>query len=205
MKIFITLVALFFCFSIANAQEMVGISFVQNFSTFRFVDSEKNVEDMSYTLKYGYGLSYQREIGQNIFVEGLLSYNNKGASSTLDQEQLDWSLHYVNIGSNIGYKFTFGRLSPIVGVGLYYGRILKADQYVGTVHYDMLTLNDIKKNDFGSNIFAGIEYDYSNTGAVFFRLNESMGLLQLEKNEDVKQKMFNRTFSIQLGLLFSIN
>jgi hypothetical protein len=53
-------------------------------------------------------------------------------------------------------------------------------------------------------MFGRVEYKYSENGSLFLRINESMGLVQLEKG-DSGQKMFNRTFSIQLGLLFPIH
>ena len=65
----------------------------------------------------------------------------------------------------------------------------------------------VKKNDFGPVIFAGMEYKYSNkfleNGVIFARVNGSLGLLNLEDYKAVKQKMFNRLFSIQAGILFS--
>jgi hypothetical protein len=66
-----------------------------------------------------------------------------------------------------------------------------------------MEMNTINKNDSGVNIFGGLEYDYSDSGSVLFRISESIGLMQLEK-EDTNQEMSNRTFSVQLGLLFNI-
>ena len=194
---------LFSHITIAAQGNKVGISFLQNYSTFRYTGSDGEKDDLNYTIKSGYGLSFQKANESNFFLEGLLLYNNKGAASTLDLDQLDWSFHYINADINLGYKFIFGKLYPQVGGGIYYGRLLKADQYIGSAHYDLMDLNIISKNDIGFNIFAGIEYGYSDNGSVFLRLNESFGLLQLEKGES-DQKMFNRTFSIQLGLLFPI-
>jgi hypothetical protein len=67
-----------------------------------------------------------------------------------------------------------------------------------------MEMNIIKKNDAGVNVFGGLEYEYSDSGSVLFRISESIGLMQLEK-ENSSQEMFNRTFSVQLGLLFNIN
>jgi len=190
---------------IANeAQEInLGLSFLQNYSTFRYVGSDGKKDDLNYAIKFGYGLSFQKVNDKNFFLEGLFLYNNKGAGSNLYLDQLDWSFHYINADINIGHKFIFGKLSPHFGGGIYYGRLLKADQYIGSTHYDLLDLSIIKKNDFGINIFGGIEYGYSDNGSVFLRLKESAGLLQLEDGES-DQKMYNRTFSIHIGLLFPI-
>jgi len=187
-----------------NAQNKVGITFSQNFSTFRFVDSESNVSDLDYNIKYGYGLSFQNVFKNNLFVEGLLAYNIKGANSLLEQELLDWTFHYLNAGANIGYRFNLGKLYPQVGTGLYYGRLIRADQLNGNTYYNLMADGSIDKNDFGANIFGGLEYEYSTGGSVFLRINESIGLLNLEEGEDSSQKMFNRTFSIQVGLQFTI-
>jgi hypothetical protein len=204
MKKDLILALLIFGYININAQNKVGVTFNQNFSTFRFVDSENTVSDLDYTIKYGYGLSYQNVFKNNIFVEGLLAYNIKGANSLLDQELLDWSFHYLNAGSNIGYRLPLGKLYPSAGAGIYYGRLLRADQLIGSTYYNLLSMESINKNDFGVNVFGGLEYEYSTSGSVFLRINESIGLLNLEEGEDSSQKMFNRTFSIQVGLQFTI-
>ncbi|MFZ0280308.1 MAG: outer membrane beta-barrel protein [Bacteroidales bacterium] len=199
-------IVFFICSYIAVAAQdkKVGISFFQNYSTFRYINSEGNKDDMDYTIKFGYGLLFQQVFGKHLLLEGLVLYNNKGATSSLDLDQLDWSFHYVNAGINLGYKFMIGKLYPQLGAGFYYGRLLKADQYIGSAYYDLMVLNEINKNDFGVNMFGGLEYDYSDNGSLFLKINESIGLLQLEELES-GQKIFNRTFSIQLGLLFPIN
>lgn len=189
--------------SVMAQENMFGISFFQNYSTFRFIDSEGEKNDMDFIIKSGYGLSYRKTFDGPLFVEGIVSYNNKGAASSIDLTRLDWSFHYVNADLNLGWKFIMGKIKPQVGAGIYYGRLFKADQNIGSFHYDLMEMNTINKNDSGVNIFGGLEYDYSDSGSVLFRISESIGLMQLEK-EDTNQKMSNRTFSVQLGLLFNI-
>ena len=205
MKSIITLFTLLLALLSVNAQDKIGISFAQNFSTLRFLDSDDNKEDLDFAIKYGYGLSYQLGFHESFFVEGNLFYNTKGANSTLDLQKLDWSMHYINASINGGYRFNLRRLVPHFGVGVYYGRLMNADQFIGSDYYDLMSTDAIGKNDLGANLFAGLEYEYSEVGAVFIRFTESMGLLNLENDEETTQKMFNRTFSIQLGLNFNIN
>lgn len=204
MKKALTLIFLIMNFLPLTAQNSIGVSFSQTYSTFRFKDSDGEIEDLKYTIKHGYGLTRQQEIAENFFAEGSLSYNCKGATSTLGVQKLDWSLHYLNAAINAGYKMTIGRLVPQGGAGLYYGRLLKAEQFIGSDYFDLIDTDYIRKSDFGASIFGGIGYDYSENGSVFLRLNETIGLLQLENDEQATQRMFNRTFSIQLGLLFTI-
>ncbi|MFZ2338452.1 MAG: outer membrane beta-barrel protein [Bacteroidales bacterium] len=187
------------------AQEnKLGISFFQNYSSFRFIDSEGERNDLNFTIRSGYGLSYRKTFNSPLFVEGMVSYNNKGAASSIDFTRLDWSFHYINADLNLGWKFVMGRINPQFGAGIYYGRLFKADQYIGTLYYDLMEMNTIKKSDAGVNVFGGLEYEYSGSGSVLFRISESIGLMQLEE-ENSSQEMFNRTFSVQLGLLFNIN
>ena len=81
---------------------------------------------------------------------------------------------------------------------------MKAEQFIGSDYYDLMETDAIGKNDLGANLFAGLEYKYSASGAVFMRFTTSMGLLNLENDEEAFQKMYNRMFSIQLGLNFNI-
>jgi len=188
-----------------SAQNKIGISFSQNFSTFKFTNSSGSQTDLSYTIKYGYGASFQKVFADHILSEGFLAYNVKGANSTAEHELVDWSFHYFNAGVNAGYRFRLGNFYPLLGAGLYYGYLIRADQFFGETYYNLIAEGDIKRNDFGVNLFAGAEYEYSSGGSVFFRVNEALGLMQLEKSENTSQKMYNRTFSIQLGLQFVIS
>ena len=204
MKIKILAVLFIFSCVASSAQGYkVGISFLQNYSTFRFIDSEGTRSDLEHAIKFGYGLSFQKSFNNKMFLEGLILYNNTGAASNIELDLLEWSFHYINADLNTGYQFNFGLLHPQLGAGFYYGRLIKADQYVGPIHYDLMDLNYIERNDFGLNVFGRVEYEYSEYSSLFLRINESIGLVQLEKGES-GQKMFNRTFSIQLGLLFPI-
>jgi hypothetical protein len=195
---------IFICLAV-NAQNKIGMTFSQNFSTFKFTNSSGSQTDLSYTIKYGYGASFQKVFADHILTEGFLAYNVKGANSTAEHELVDWSFHYLNAGANAGYRFNFGNFHPLAGVGLYYGYLIRADQFFGETYYNLIAEGDIKRNDFGVNLFAGAEYEYSSGGSVFFRINEALGLMQLEKSENTTQKMYNRTFSIQLGLQFVIS
>ncbi len=63
----------FFIFSyiaLAAQENKVGISFSQNYSTFRFIDSEGKKDDLNFIIKYGYGLSFQKAFEKQLFLEG---------------------------------------------------------------------------------------------------------------------------------------
>jgi hypothetical protein len=201
-RVLLIILVVFFSLTV-NGQNKIGITFNQNFSTLRYTESGI-AYDLAYTIKYGYGASFQKVFANNIIAEGFLAYNVKGANSTAEHELVDWSFHYFNAGANAGYRFSLGNFYPLAGAGLYYGYLIRADQFFGETYYNLISKGDIKRNDFGINIFAGAEYEYSSSGSVFFRINEALGLMQLEKGENSIQEMYNRTFSIQLGLQFVI-
>lgn len=205
MKKLLIMVSAVLLFATVKAQEnKIGISFFQNYSTFRFIDSGGEKDDLNFTLKSGYGLTCRRYFNKPWFVEGGIAYNNKGASSSLNLSRLDWSFNYVNADLTLGYSITSGKISPHLAAGLYYGRLFKADQIIGASYYNLMDLEVINKNDMGVRISGGLEYAYSDVGSLLLRVNEFIGLTQLEKG-DSGQKMFNRTFSIQLGMFFTIN
>ena len=185
------------------AQDEVGLYFSQNYSTFRFVDSEGNKDDLNYKIGFGYGALYQKSLSNNLFLQADLLYNKLGATSQEDIDKLDWELHYAGIDAFLGFKLSIGRLNPYAQIGLYYSYLLKADQSIGTLYYDLIKEDLLNKSDFGLKASAGIAYQYSDYGNVFISINQDWGFWELDKSSD-DQNMYNRNFSIQLGLRFSI-
>jgi len=177
--------------------------FAQNYSTFRFVDSNDNKDDLNYTIGFGYGALYQKAIGDFMFLRADLLYNKLGATSQEGIEKLDWELHYAGVDAFFGLKMDLGRLKPYAQAGLYYSYLLKADQHIGVLYYDLIKEDLLNKSDFGLKVSAGVSYQYSNEGNVFISINQDWGLWELEKSDD-NQNMYNRNFSIQIGLRFSI-
>lgn len=201
-KLFISIMLLL-CVGV-QGQDKAGIGFSQNFSTFRFRNSAGIITDLSYSLKYGYGISYQKEISKHFRAEGFMEYNYKGANSTAEHELVDWQFHYANAGVSGLVSLGHDRLVPFLGAGVYYGFLLRADQFFGSTYYNLISRGNINRNDFGINLFAGMEYNYSSNTSVFLRTNGALGLIQLEE-ENSAQELYNRTFSVQMGLHFTIS
>ncbi len=190
--------------AVLQAQEYnVGLSFLQNHSSLRFVDSHGNKQKEDSRIGYGYSLFLQKTI-EDYYLEGSLSYNNRGAMSSYGTSRLEWSLHYLGASVSAARRFSLFNLNPHAGIGLYYGRLFKAGQITGQEYFNLLAEDEIKKNDLGFNIFAGLNYAYSDGSSLFFRLDRYTGIAQIEKRQP-GQKLFNRSFSVQLGLIFRIN
>ena len=83
--------------------------------------------------------------------------------------------------------------------------LFRADQFFGETYYNLISEGNIKRNDFGVNVFAGAEYEFIEQASVYFRVNEAFGLMQLEKDASSGQTMYNRTFSVQFGCQFVIS
>lgn len=190
-------------FTKVYSQDQVGIFFSQNYSTFRFIDSDNNKEDLDYTIGFGYGILYQKALRDHLYIRTDLFYNKLGATQQIDIDKLDWDLHYAGLDAAFGYTFSFGRIKPFGNIGLYYSYLLKADQSIGTQYFDLLKEEVLNTSDFGLKVSIGTAFQYSDNGSVFISLNEDWGFKELEKSNDT-QNMYNRNFSIQLGLHFSI-
>jgi hypothetical protein len=186
-----------------NPTSQVGISFMHNLSTFRYVDSDDNIIDLDFVSKSGYGIMFKHKINRLLTAGTSLYYDNKGASDIIDNQKLNWSLSYVGINADLSASYPI-TASLLVGggAGLYYARLITAEQYIAAQYYNLKSDDLITSYDFGFNLYGQILYRYAEFGSVFLRLNQSMGLNQLEKGNSSEQKMFNRTFGIQLGLLF---
>ena len=102
MKRYVFFTLMISCFIRGEAQHKAGIFVSQDFSSFRFRNSENLADNPGYTVKFGYGVLIQNDIGDNAFLEGSLAYRNKGAASQVDLTKLEWSFHYINAGSMPG-------------------------------------------------------------------------------------------------------
>jgi len=192
-----------------SLEEYLSIHFAQTYSRFRYRDSEGNKDtELSYDFKSSYGFNYTKFFTPEIFIRPELGYKNLGAVSILNNQKMDWSMHYLDLNGGGGYLKKIGNfpLIPYGGLSLYISYLYKASQTLGVNYYDMLANKGIKRMDFGVNLFAGGKYAFSGTNAVFIEIRNSTGLHQLEKNseEGQSQKLFNRAVSFHFGVSFNI-
>ena len=185
----------------------VSLHFAQCFSRFSYTDSNGNEDpNLSFDLKSAYGIYYTKNLKKGIFLRPELGYKNLGAVSILNNQKLDWSLHYMDLNFGVGYQKAFGPLHVYGGLAPYLSYVYKANQTIGPFYYDMLANNGIKRFDFGINIFAGVRYAFTKTNTVFFEIRNSTGLNQLETNSEPgeDQSLYNRSVSFHFGMSFNI-
>ena len=195
--------------ALANVSlDNVSIHFAQTYARFRFIDSEGNKdEDISFDFRSGYGVNYTKFFTPEIFIKPELGYKNLGASSMLNNQKLDWSLHYLDLNCAGGYLLKLGHIQPYGGLALYMAYLYKANQTIGLLYYDLLAEKDMKRFDYGVNVFGGIKYAFTRSNAFFFEIRNSTGLGQLETKGPAGQneKTFNRSVSLHFGVSFKID
>ena len=186
----------------------VSIHFAQTYARFRFIDSEGNKDtDISFDFRSSYGVNFTEFLTPEIFIKPELGYKNLGASSTINNQKVDWSLHYLDLNCAGGYLIKAGPVQPYGGVALYMAYLYKANQTIGLLYYDLIAQKAMKRLDFGVNAFAGIKYAFTRSNAFFFEFRNSTGLGQLETaNTGGKaEKTFNRALSLHFGISFNID
>ena len=199
-KLLVSLIVLL-CVFYVNAQDNFSLHFAQTYAKFKFVDSDGNSdENLTSDIKYSYGLNYSKVFAQGIFIRPELGYKNLGATSILNNQKLDWSLHYVDVNAGGGYIINKYKLKPYLGAAFYFSYLYKANQTTGSYYYDIKANEDIKGIDYGFNVYLGAIYGFTDIASVFFELRNSTGLCQLEPNtEGQSQELYNRALSFHFG------
>ncbi len=195
--LFLTTAALSF------SQSYVSFKYSQIYSKFYYRDEGgKPDPSLRADMRTGYGLDFKRMVKGGIYVGAEFWYKNLGAVSFLNNQKLDWSLHYLDLNLGGGYMLQRFKVKPYIGVSFYGGYLFKANQTIATNYYNMLDNNTIKRWDYGLNVNGGVLYAFSSVTAVFFEVMQSRGLHQLEVSN--KQKLYNSALSFRFGLSFLI-
>jgi hypothetical protein len=194
-----------FCLVITSvfSQDNFSLNFAQTYSTFKFTDSEGKADsNMNSAIRYSYALNYNKIFSSGLYIRPELGYKNFGANSSINDQKLDWSLHYLDINIGGGYIVGAKKLKPFIGASFYFSSLFKAQQTIGADSYNMIKVNAIKTSDYGLNIHAGLIYSFTDAASVFFEYRYTTGLSQLELGSG--QKLYNRAMSFNFGLAFNI-
>lgn len=202
--IIISLLALSFW---SSAQDMASVNFGQVYSSFRFKDSQGNADqNMSFVVKNSYGFAYERILYKGWFIRPELGYKNFGAQSSVQNTNLNWDLHYLDLSLGGGYIFDIKPVKPYIGTNFYLSYLLKGQQIVGSNAYDVKDQKSISSFDCGINLFTGLRYDIVENTSVFIECRWMNGLYQLDKNINGGSKeLFNTATSFHLGVILGLN
>ena len=193
----------------AMGQSSLTIDASQLYSTFKFQDSQGNVDDSylpAYTGAYSIGYRYSSEGG--LLIRANVGMRNAGATMIYDDANYLWSLQYADAKLGAGYLLNLGRFNPYVTVSGYYAYLLKANQIQGSTNYDMIKGAKLQRTDYGVVASPGLQVTLSEYISVYTELSYLMGLQNME-TQNVEsttsiQQGYNRAYSLTLGLAFTI-
>jgi hypothetical protein len=197
-----------YCFAFhVSAQDDVSVFFAPTSSTFKYTDSQGNKDpNIRYQFRPSFGLNYPKVFNSGVFIRPELGYKNFGAISLLNDQKVDWSLHYLDFNIGCGYQKHFGSVVPFAGIAPYFSYLFKGKETFGSTVYDLLGDNGLKRIDWGLNIFAGVKYQITKANSLFVEIRNVTGLWQLEKNSvnGQNEKTYNRALSFHFGISFNI-
>ncbi|MCK4919423.1 MAG: outer membrane beta-barrel protein [Bacteroidales bacterium] len=205
IKINVLILSLVFCSFLANAQQQsLTIDASQMVSTFNFIDSENNKQNVDYegVLTGAYGVGYRYILNESIIFRGGLGKNNGGANYVYDAMNYSWRLEYINAKLGFGYMLNLGRFSPYLVASGYAGYLVRGIQVLNNEEFNITESGILNKLDIGIIINPGVNLKLSDYISAFVEFNYAHGLNNIEF--DASQKAQNVGYGCTLGLSFSI-
>lgn len=198
---FVFLLTMFSNFS--NAQSTVTFDAGQLFSTFKYTDSQGEINDFANNISGCFSVGYSY-IGQNgILVRANAGMRKAGASLVYNETNFDWNLQYADIQIGAGYVLNRWMLKPYILASPYFAYLLKGNQQIGENTYDVIKNKTMSTLDYGVCVVPGLKVSLTNTIAFYAEYKQLLGLQNLEKSSTNNQKTFNRGFSVNLGIAIS--
>lgn len=186
------------------SQSNITIDASQVLSTFKFVDSNNNI-DKSYSGNYSgaYNLGYRYISDGGFLLRTSIGMRKGGATMIYDGTNYNWTLQYASLNLGAGYLYNAGQLKPYLSVAGYFGYLLKANQMINNQDFDILQLNSIQEIDYGVIGSLGAQFEISNYFSAYTEFSYLMGLQNIETSTN-GQKSSNIAYMLTLGLSFSI-
>lgn len=186
-----------------SAQSFLSFDVGQQYTTFRFIDSNGS-QDKEYSAVYSgaYSAGYRYAASSGFLFRGSLGLNNAGATKVYDAMNYSWELKYATLRLGAGWMFGKGSLRPYFSVAPYYARLLSAVQVLNNEEFDILASKSIADDDFGIEILPGVQYSVSSKLSVYAEFNYRMGLQNLDTDEG--QTSNNRAAGASLGVALNI-
>jgi hypothetical protein len=187
------------------AQSSITVDASQQYSTFKFIDSQGE-SDRAYSGNFsgGYSVGYRHggELG-GLLIRAALGMRKAGATMVYDDTNYMWDLQYVDIRAGVGYMLLGERIQPYFTATPYFSRLLKANQVINNENFDLLKSGSLKKSDYGVFASPGVQITVSDAFSAYLEFNYMMGLQNLETTGD-DQKSYNRAYTLTLGVSFNL-
>ena len=209
---------IFFLFALINfnlfsqqdtvSRMKVSFLFGKNASSFIFKDSlgVKN-NDLNNTMGDFYGLNIQIRFKKRHVLVPELAYYNAGSNYKKEGLDITWRLNYV--GFSLGYAFKIidaknYSMAPKIAIG--YDYLLKQNQTIGTVTYDLTQTNAAFINyNIRSSYGVTNQFKITDNLSLIAEYRYSIGLNQIENSRFNANKTTKNTSNTFIaGLLFKI-
>lgn len=190
----------------SNAQSSIAIKGSQQYSSFKFENSEGVAQNKSYDGIFtgSYGIDYRYIFDFDLIIRSGFSMKNNGASLLYDEMNYSWKLQYANLDLGVGYIYRgWSLVHPYVICSGYYGYLLRGTQILNNEEYNVIASEIFNRMDYGLAFTPGVELKLSDLVSVFAEYNYNMGLANIENDEGQVTKNFSTGLS--LGVLFTIS
>lgn len=179
-----------------------GTQFVSNF----VYSNSAGEQDKDYRFKLtgAYRVGYQVRFGKGFYFRNTIGVRESGATLVYHNVNNDWSLQYVDIQMGLGYIFDMESIDLYLSASGYNAHVMRANQRLNNLNYDLVDLNEFKTNEFGVFGQGGIIVDLSPQLDLNVGVNYLRGLTNLETSEDA-QNTKNAAAGFDLGIAFKID
>ena len=188
----------------ANAQSGFTISASQQYSSFKFKDSEALKLNSEYSGLFtgGYGIGYNF-ISESGFMVGVgIGIRNAGANLVYDDMNYSWKLQYGDIRPKMGYVFKINKINPYLAISGYFAYLLRGTQTLNNENFNITDSGLMERFDMGVILMPGVEFKLSDYVSAFTEFNYLWGLKNIETDAD--QTASNYAYALTLGLTFTI-
>lgn len=191
------------CVTTVNAQSQFTIEASQQFTSFKFSDSQGSALNSEYSgvLTGAYGVGYRFVADNGILFRAGIGVRKAGATMVYDNMNYTWDLQYADLKLGGGYILKNDRFSPYLIVSGYSAYMLRGFQTINNEDFNIKESKAINEMDFGILVTPGVQIKLSDALSSFVEFNYLMGLQNLEKDESQKSK--NVGYGLTLGLSLS--
>lgn len=210
-KLFFGICSLLFS-QLAFSQEESKVQFLEfsagkTHSTLLFKDDAgvKN-ENISYKTGNTANFSLGIKLADKHILRPELNYMELGAIGDFSSVPVTWKLNYLGIGTSYLYEIIGHKKFGLRAGALFrFDYLTKAQQTIGVVRYNLNEENALKKVTIHSSLVLNPSYAISDNTAIFGEYRFGLGLMQIEKEEQlVNQKTRNLAQSLSVGLRINL-
>ena len=186
----------------ARAQSFVTVDGSQAYSTFKFTSTAGETAKEYTSLSAGaYSIGY-RAYKKMLFIRANAGPRKAGAAYNASASDISWSLNYLDIRVGGGVELDKWRLKPFLSAGGYYSMLMKGQQQMDGLVYDLKKNKEIKPSDYGIAVIPGLRLFVSDAISIYTEFAYLQGLQNIETDPD--QKLYNTSYSMTLGLAINM-